>query len=747
MLKNLSQRNFFSSLRLPLRLWRLRDRVGSSWEGKLALFLSLAALAAGFATYAALNSMPPFGTNADAVIWLLNIDLVILLTLMILVGRRVAALLNIWRRGIPGARLHVRFVYIFGLLAIAPALIMTVFSLFFFHYGVQSWFSDRIRTAVTESREVAEAYLQEHQQVIRADILAMANDIDRSASQIISNPANFNQFIQTQSFLRNLPEVIIFQRGGETMIRIGLNQNFSQNEISDFSFDTVDKGEVVLLTDTDDDRVRAMTKLRNFTNTYLFVGRKVEANVLNHVSKTREAVKLYDEAATRYAGLRLTVTAIYIVVALVLLLSSMWFGLVFARKLATPISGLIDVSDRVRGGDLTARVSENSGLEEFDHLARSFNRMTSQIMQQRTDLMTVNKLLDQRRHFTETVLSGVSSGIISVDKAGMITLANHSAAEILGQSTSQKKKKKAIEILPQLEEILPRAYERSNKITQAECTHHTGEKSMRVLLVKIAIELIGESDQGAIITLDDITDLQSAQRKAAWSDVARRIAHEIKNPLTPIQLSAERLKRKYLTSIPESEQAIFSQCIDTIVKHVGDIGHMVNEFSSFARMPEAVMKPHNINRILQDIFILNKQAHPDIRFDFASHPAANNLMCDDQQIRQAVTNIITNALDSVTARLQKTPEPAGKISLTVTTQNEWLDISIEDNGIGLPKDRDPQSLTEPYVTLREKGTGLGLAIVKKILEDHKGQIHFQNLDHGARITLRLPLEEKEAEHA
>jgi two-component system, NtrC family, nitrogen regulation sensor histidine kinase NtrY len=742
MLRNLTRRtSLFSSMWLPLRLWRLRERVSASWEGKLALFLSIAAIIAGFATYAALNSMPPFGGNTDAVIWLLNIDLAILLTLMILVGRRVAGLLAIWRRGIPGAKLHVRFVYIFGLLAMAPAIIMTLFSLFFFHYGVQSWFSDRIRIAVTESREVAEAYLQEHQQVIRADILAMANDIDRSASLIIANPSNFNQFIQTQSFLRNLPEIIIFQRGGENMVRLGLDPNFSQKDIDEFAFDTADKGEVVLLTDTDDDRVRAMVKLRNFTNTYLFVGRKVEANVLNHVSKTREAVQLYDEAATRYAGLRLTVTAIYVVVALVLLLAAMWFGLVFARKLATPISGLIDVADRVRGGDLSARVAENSGLEEFDHLSRSFNRMTSQIMQQRNDLMTVNKLLDQRRHFTETVLSGVSSGIISVDKTGVVTLANNSAASILDTKVPDMIGKKASDILPPLEDILSRAYDRLGKITQAECVYTGNDGTLRNLLVKVAIELIGEIDQGAIVTFDDITDLQSAQRKAAWSDVARRIAHEIKNPLTPIQLSAERLKRKYLASIPEADQAVFSQCIDTIVKHVGDIGHMVNEFSSFARMPEAVIKSHNFNRIVQDIIILNKQAHPNIDVDFTPHSAADQVMCDDQQMRQAVTNIVANALDSVAARLQKQAEPQGKISLDVrpdVTEEDILLLSVTDNGLGLPKDRDPQSLTEPYVTLREKGTGLGLAIVKKIMEDHGGVILFESLEAGARVTLRFP---------
>lgn len=723
---------------LRARIAWLRVKFGSSWDGRLAVLMIILALVSGLATYASMNSAFPFGNNTDVVIWLLNIDLVIMLVLLALIARRVLVLFTIWRRGIPGARLHLRLVYIFGLLAMAPAVIMTLFSLFFFHYGVQTWFSDRVKTAVNESQAVAESYLKEHQQVIKADILAMANDLDRQAALFYTNPASFERFVQTQSVLRNLSEVTIFDSAGNVLSEAGLTLGFEQNEIPDFALDQARAGEVVLLTDVDDDRVRALVKLTNFTDTFLFVSRMVEINVLNHLATTREAVQKYDEVASRYAGLRVTVSMIYIVVALVLLMAAIWFALVFARRLAQPISTLIEASDRVRGGDLTARVPENSGLEEFDYLSRSFNRMTSQIKDQQHELMDANREMDQRRRFTETILAGVSSGVLGIDSKGKVNLANSSAGDILHMDAEKLTGMNIKEMFPEATAFLDAAYERPNRVHQMEISHQLPDGSHRTLLLKTAIELIGDQDQGAVITFDDITNLQVAQRSAAWAGVAQRIAHEIKNPLTPIQLSAERLKRKYMATLPEADQAIFGQCINTIIRHVGDIGNMVKEFSDFARMPEAVMSPTDIKSLVRDVTSLNQQAHPHI--DFIRHGILKDdsqfkelvSVCDEQQIRQALTNLLQNAIDSVQERVKKgESEPenysqeTGKIAL-------WLDlidghdviIAINDNGLGFPKGKDPQSLTEPYVTFKERGTGLGLAIVKKIMEDHKGRIEF-----------------------
>ena len=718
----------FQRFSLPARMVRLRRSLGKSWDRKVAGLLIVVSLILGFSTYAALRSTPPFGNHPDAVIWLLNIDLLVLGFLGILIARRVIVLYTVWRRGIPGARLHLRLVYIFGLLAMAPALIMTIFSLFFFHYGVQTWFSDRVKTAVSESQEVAEAYLREHHQVIRADILAMAKDLDYEATLSVINPQGFAKFVQTQAMIRGLTEVIIFDKSGEILNSVGLNIGFDAKELPDFALYNANEGDVVLLTDTDDSQIRALVKLTNFPDTYLYVGRMVEANVLNHLKTTREAVQKYDEMSAHYVGLRTTVTLIYIVVALVLLFSAIWFALVFARRLAQPIVELIAASDRVRQGDLTARISEHSGFEEFDYLARSFNRMTTQISDQRMELMTANRRMDERRQFTETILAGVTSGVLSVDKDAIISLVNHSAAYILGKDSDKILGQKIEEIIPNISGLIAEAYVLPDKIHQSEIPIRMDIGGRRVLLVRVTIELLGEQDLGAVVTFDDITNLQSAQRKAAWADVARRIAHEIKNPLTPIQLSAERLKRKYLDKLDDQkDRDIFGQCIDTIIRHVENIGRMVNEFSSFARLPEPIFKSCDISSVMSDILMFYRQAHPEILYHGRGSIEAMKgavFYCDEQQIRQAMTNIIQNAIDSIEER-QKSKDLPPELGVWMgrDAQGNML-ISVVDNGLGLPQDKNHETLTEPYVTFKEKGTGLGLAIVKKIMEDHGGQIIF-----------------------
>lgn len=741
---------FFPRFRLYTRLVR---NLGSSWDKKLATVLIGVAIILGGATYAALRSAPPFGNSPETVIWLLNIDLMVVCFLGILIARRVVLLYSVWRRGIPGARLHLRLVYIFGLLAMAPAIIMTIFSLFFFHYGVQTWFSDRVKTAINESQEVAESYLREHHQVIRADILAMAKDLDHEATLSVTNPNGFAKFVQTQAIIRGLTEVVIFDRAGSILNQVGLSVELDVRELPDYAIDNADAGDVVLLTDTDDNQIRALVKLSNFPDTYLYVGRMVEANVLNHLQTTREAVQKYDEMSEHYIGLRTTVTLIYIVVAIVLLFSAIWFALVFARRLAQPIIALIEVSDRVRQGDLTAHISEHSGFEEFDYLARSFNRMTSQISSQRNELIEVNKRIDERRQFTETILAGVTSGVLSVGKDNIISLANLSAAHILGKEREDIIGKNIETIIPTVSSLISEAYVLPDKVHQSEISTQKDIGGRRVLLVRVAIELLGERDLGAVVTFDDITTLQSAQRKAAWADVARRIAHEIKNPLTPIQLSAERLKRRYLDKMEEQkDRDVFGQCIDTIIRHVEGIGRMVNEFSAFARLPEPVFKNCEVSSVLSDILMFYRQAHPKVTYKGKESIEALRgieFCCDEQQIRQALTNIIQNALDSIEER-SKTEEILPQLGLWIARDEEGtLSITVTDNGLGLPKDKNHETLTEPYVTFKEKGTGLGLAIVKKIMEDHGGQIIFGSTDSirllpdwedlgGASVTLLLP---------
>ncbi len=729
---------------------RLSPRMQQRVSTIMAVILIFAALASGIATYAALTETPPFGKDTDTILWLLNVDLVILLILVSLVAQRMVGLWSGRRRGQAGSKLHVRLVFIFSLLAVTPAIIMTIFSAVFFHFGIQSWFSDKIHNAISQSEAFAEAYMTEHQQVIKADILAMANDLDRSAESLSENPKEFEQFLQTQSLLRNFSEAVVFDGSGRMIFSSGLALSVAFETLPTFAVEQADQGEVVMMTNAGDERIRALTKLNNFADYYLFVGRMVDPMVRERLDATVRAVHDYEQLEVQRSSLQVKMVMIFVIVALLLLFAAIWFGLVLARQLANPISNLITAADRVRAGDLTARVSERDAIDEFEVLARAFNRMTVQIEDQREELITTNRQLDQRRRFTETVLAGVSSGVIGLDHDGKITLANTSAAALLQIDSSELIKNNIKEILPDLRAILEFNPQRPGRMTQTEIAYQPKDGTRRTLLVRIAVELIGDQDTGAVLTFDDITELQSAQRKAAWSDVARRIAHEIKNPLTPIQLSAERLKRKYLKQIHDDPET-FEQCTDTIIHHVGDIGRMVNEFSSFARMPEAVMKQENLLTIIREITVFQQQAHPEMLIGLSGEVLSPIFaQVDAQQVRQALTNVIQNAIDALEG--QGATEKAGVVQVTVLLDPDKASVAlaITDNGPGFPRGVDTNRLTEPYVTHREKGTGLGLAIVKKIMDDHKGKIIIGSPDWlkskiewrdlgGATIVLVFPL--------
>ena len=728
---------------------RLHNR---SWQTKASILLVLASVLSGFATYAALAEMPPFGDDPNLVIWLLNIDLIILLLLSSLIARRIVGVWSGRKRGLAGSHLHVRLVYIFSLLVAIPTIIMTVFSAFFFHFGIQAWFSQKVQTAINESQAVAQSYLEEHKQVIRADTLAMANDLDRQADLLALSEQKLSKAINTQSFFRNLSEAIIINRKGQVLGRSSLTFSLEYEKPTNFHLDSADLGDVVLMTSTEQDRVRALVKLQNFTDAYLFVGRMVDPEVISHLNSARIAVEDYNSLQAQYSGMQITSTMIFVTVGVLLLLAAIWAGLLLARQLVKPIGELIQASDRVRAGDLSSRVAEHEMLEEFSYLARSFNRMTEQLKTQRMELIDANRQIDRRRRLTETVLAGVSSGVIGVDHDGLINLANNSASKLLSLSNEVMIDKYLLDVLPELKTLLDKFSANTKKDVQGEITLNQKEKGKRLFLFKISVEILSDNKSGLIITFDDITEVHAAQRNAAWSDVARRIAHEIKNPLTPIQLSAERLKRKYLNTIEdEKDKNSFAQCTDTIIKHVEDIGRMVSEFSSFARMPQPIFKQEDISKPVKDSLILCQQAHGDIAFNLGILTENRVTKIDTQQIRQVITNLLQNAIDSIH---EHQAAEKGNISILIDQNNEnELFIAITDNGIGFLKDQDINALTEPYVTHKEKGTGLGLAIVRKIIEDHGGELklvapswlkehnEWQDL-HGACVVLTLPIEQK-----
>jgi two-component system nitrogen regulation sensor histidine kinase NtrY len=715
------------TVRRKFMLWAGRVRLGRT----LALVLAVAAALSAAATYTALKGLPPFDTrpHLDALFLLLN--LVLVLPLFAIVAWR---LVQVWaerRRGLAGSRLHVRFVLVFSLLAVIPTIIVAVFSYMLFSFGVQAWFSERVRTALSESLVVAEAYLHEHQQAIRADVTGMASDLNRDAAILSINPARLKQIVEAQAALRSLSEALVFDADGRILARTGLSFALQLQPVPDWALQQARAGDVAILTSDNDDRVRALVRLDRFGDVYLYVGRFVDPMVIGHMQQTQRAVTQYEQLEGERSDYQIAFSMLFFGVGVLLLTGAVWFGLSFATRMARPISHLITAAERVRAGNLAARVPVGHGDEEFASLSRAFNRMTHQLETQRGELVEANRQLDQRRRFTETVLAGVSAGVIGLDQGGRINLPNRSASVLLGTDLDQLFGEPLAEAVPEMAPLIAEATRRPDRLAQSELRIVRGGRTW-TLLVRIAAERVDGDVKGFVVTFDDVTELLSAQRKAAWADVARRIAHEIKNPLTPIQLSAERLKRKYLKEIGNDPET-FTTCTDTIIRHVGDIGRMVDEFSSFARMPAPVFRDVDLSELLRQAAFLQRTATPDIEIQLDLPPTPLRLACDSRQVSQAIVNLLKNAAESIQAREGEVPP--GRIVLRGRSDGERIALTVEDNGRGLPQD-GRERLTEPYVTTRAKGTGLGLAIVKKIMEDHKGELVLEDREGGgARVSL------------
>ena len=721
--------------------WGERVSIGR----KLAFALTLAALASAFATYAAITGGSPLGGDTRTILILLQIDLVIFLLLGLVVARNLVGLWIERRRGQAGSRLHTRLVVLFSLIALAPAIVVSAFSAVFFNFAMDSWFNERVRTAIIESRAVAEAYLKEHQQAIRGDILSMARDVDHAIPLLGGNSRQLSRLLATQGLVRNLSEAYVVDGSGRVLANWTLAFVLDQEPVPLDAMERARDGQVVLLTSDSDDRVRAVMKLDRIVDAFLYVGRYVEPNVVEHIDKTRRAAAEYQNIQGRRSSIEITFAMIFIMVGLLLLFVAIWVGLVFANRLSRPMTELAGAAERVRAGDLSARVKEGPDTDEFGLLSRAFNRMTSQLEGQRTELVQANRQLDERRHFIETVLAGVSAGIIGLDPDGRINLANRSASALFDSDLSSRMGGDIRELIPEMDDLLEQARQRHGRLIQEQISVQRGRRQ-RTLLLRLAHDTVDGTVVGFVATFDDITELVAAQRKAAWSDVARRIAHEIKNPLTPIQLSAERLRRKYLKEVT-SDPETFSNCTDTIIRQVGDIGRMVDEFSAFARMPSPEMRVENIVTLCREALVLPRNAHPEIRFDADLPNRPVEIPCDARQISQVLTNLIQNAIDAIEGR--DTPEtgvlPPGRVELGLTVDESSVTLEISDNGRGLPPD-ERERLTEPYVTTREKGTGLGLAIVRKIIEDHNAVLELDDRD-GGGATVRVILPAKSPDRA
>jgi two-component system nitrogen regulation sensor histidine kinase NtrY len=680
------------------------------------------ALLSATATFLVLAGLTPIAPVHEVVVELLLGNAITGLLLLGIIGREVWKVIQARRRGRAGSRLHVQIVGLFAVIAAVPTVLVSVVASTTLDRGLDRFFSTRTRAMIEQSLIVANAYVSEHAEAIRGDLLAMAYDLGRAKPIFDQDRDQFRKIISAQAAGRNLSAALLIKSDGSTVDRAGVTMDKKIVLPTADLLAEVNETEPRVALIPEDNHLAAVVKLRGYDDMYLYAARILDPRVVAQLRATQDSVGEFANLEARRLGIQIAFGLMFAVIALIVLLSSAWLGLDFANRLVAPIRRLIGAANVVSTGNLNIQVPVRRSEGDLARLGETFNKMTHELRTQHEDIVRARDLIDSRRRFTEAVLAGASAGVIGVNASGHISILNRSAERLMGRSESEVLGLPLAQVAPELGDIFEAARMGNQRLIQKQMAMRRDGQE-RNYSVRVTSEQATEAEHGYVITIDDITELVLAQRSSAWVDIARRIAHEIKNPLTPIQLSAERLRRKYSKSITD-DPAVFEQCTETIVRQVDDIKRMVDEFSRFARMPKAVLADEDVADAVRQVVFLLRVAHPDIDFDVSLEAEAMPARFDRRLISQALTNIIKNAAEAIGA---VPPAELGRGRIAVRVHREGKDVVIDviDNGIGLPKENRSR-LLEPYVTTREKGTGLGLAIVGRILEEHGGRLELRD---------------------
>jgi two-component system nitrogen regulation sensor histidine kinase NtrY len=712
----------------------LSDRPRGRSALAFAIGFGVAATLTAGATIALLSGEGLAGGASGIIQAMLFSSIAISLGLLGIFAHRMLRIAKAWRSAATGARLHLRFVTLFGLAALAPAVIVAAFLGFTFSQGVDRWFSDRVESTIENAALVGRAYVDLASGGLSGEVEAMGVDLNLAAPGLVVDRDRYLEFLEAQAQRRALSAAYVIRSDGEVLAQTARPGEPAIATPARDAFVAANDGDVFVAFDDDHDRVVALYRLEDYPDGYLVVARDVEAGLVGQLRDFRGSVADYRAARTQQGALRFQFGLAYLSTAILVLLGAGWVGLNSATRVAAPIGSLVDAARRVASGDLKARVPIDEERDEIDALANAFNRMTSQLEAQRRDLVEAQEDAESRRRFIEAVLGGVSAGVMGLDRDGRITAVNRSASTLLGREETDLVGRRLINIAPEFAELLNQPTPASETPPQRVDIAHDGGA------FNLSVRMSPDAEGGLVLTFDDMTKLIAAQRQEAWKDVARRIAHEIKNPLTPIQLSAERLRRKYSEEIT-SDPDTFQKCTDTILRQVADIGRMVDEFSSFARMPTPIMAFADMSDVARSTVFGQRLAFPDMRIDVQGVEAPIGLVVDERLISQALLNLIKNAAESVQARRARDGEPKdGFVVLKLRDLDYGVQFEVIDNGLGFPE-KDRQRLLEPYVTTRVKGAGLGLAIVARIVEDHGGLIELDDAPGpgpGAIVRFVLP---------
>ena len=704
--------------------------------------VGLCALIASAISFLILMGLTPINPDNATTLTLIAVNAGMILLLLALIGREAHRIIMARRRGKAASRLNVRLVMLFALVAAVPAILVAIVASITLELGLDRWFELRTKTIVNSSLSIAEAYVLENARNLQNTTLSMASDLDRGRSVYGLDRTGFRDILTRQAVGRALAHAALLRIDGAVVMTADTKADFPLPDPPAGALADASSGNPVLIEPRTRNIVGAIVKLNDIPDVYLYTIRLVDPEVIRARQLVRANVSGYRDLEANRVSTQVAFALFYLEVTLIIVLSAIWTANAVANRLVRPIRQLIGAADEVSTGNLDVSVPVRASDGDMASLASTFNTMTHQLKSQRNELITAKDVIDERRRFTEAVLASLTAGVIGVDPDGMVTIVNRSAEAMLGVDAATALGAEISTIAPHVGRVFEIARSSGRAVYREQVTFHRSAEE-RTFNVQITLEAGEKSvEEGAyVVTIDDITDLVQAQRTSAWADVARRIAHEIKNPLTPIQLSAERIQRRYGKVITEDRE-VFDQCTETIIRQVGDIGRMVDEFSSFARMPKPTMERMDLREALREASFLIEVSKADIGFsrEFGSEPLMGTF--DSRLISQAFGNIIKNASEAIEA-VQRDEQRKGRILVSAKRIGSQIVVDVIDNGKGLPRD-NRQRLLEPYMTTREKGTGLGLAIVKKIIEDHEGTLElfdapadFDN-GHGAMIRITLP---------
>lgn len=694
----------------------------------------IGALVTGAISFVVLMGLTPIAPTAVVVKTATVVNGVFVVLLCVLIAREVVRMTKAQRHGKAASRLHVRIVLLFSIVAALPALLVAIVAGITLDLGLDRWFEIRTRTIIDSSINVAEAYVNENARNLQGSTLSMAQELRGQRQLFNLDRTGFQDLLTEQAKGRSLLGAQLLNGDGTPFLRADVPVERPLPVPPADALQQASAGNLVFIPPGVTNLVGAVMRLREFGDVYLYTIRVVDPEVIGALRLMRERTAEYSSLADNRFGLQIAFALLYLGITLIVLLSAIWTGIGVADRLVRPIRLLISAADEVSEGNLGVSVPVRVSDGDVGSLSNTFNNMIRQLRSQRHELVNAKDVIDERRRFTEAVLSGVTAGVLGVDRRGEISMLNPSAERILSIHGADVVGRPLTEILPGISEVYASARQSRRREHQEQIKQRVRDRE-RVLDVRVTSEEEEAGASASVVTIDDITDLVDAQRSSAWADVARRIAHEIKNPLTPIQLSAERIRRRYGKFI-ETDREIFDRCVDTIIRQVADIGRMVDEFSQFARMPKPTLEERDLREALREAVFMRELAAQGISIEgrFGDVPLMGSY--DLRLLSQAFGNLVKNAVEA----METLENHAGRIVVTAHAADGMNVVEIEDNGMGFPKE-DRDRLLEPYMTTREKGTGLGLAIVRKIVEEHGGTIALddaQRFERGALVRIRLP---------